>query len=101
MGIELEFSVEIITPKVEVITTEEFEMFFDSVKWSFEDTEKRLKYAQDHKKKDEKILEKEFETITTEYKAAMNVKFELEEWKKEEDAEMEIEIPEEEALEIK
>jgi hypothetical protein len=35
------------------------------------------------------------------YKAAMNVKFDLEEWKKEHEAEMDIEIPEKESLEIK
>lgn len=39
--------------------------------------------------------------MLSEYRAAMNVKYDLEEWKREEEAEMEIEIPEEEALEIK
>jgi hypothetical protein len=80
---------------------EEFEMYFESVRLSFVDIEKRYKYAVQHKKKDEKALEVEFDKMKTTFKAAMECKFDLEEWKKEEDAEMLVEIPEEEKLEIK
>lgn len=80
---------------------EEFEMFFDAVKWEFDDIEERHKYAVDHKKADVEELGKQLDGVTTSYKAAMNVKFDLEEKKKEEEAEMEVEIPEEDELEIK
>jgi hypothetical protein len=80
---------------------EEFEMYFDSIKSQFTELEKRYKYAVKHKKKDAKTLGIAFDKIMIYYKAAMNVKFDLEEWKKEQEAEMDTEIPEKEELEIK
>jgi hypothetical protein len=80
---------------------DEFEMYFESIKSQFVELEKRYKYAVKHKKKDAKMLGIQFDRIMIYYKAAMNVKFDLEEWKKENEAEMETEIPEKESLEIK
>jgi len=80
---------------------EEFEMFFDAVKFEFDDIEERHKYAVDHKKADVEELANQFDETKITYKAAMNVKFDLEEKKKEEEAEMEVEIPEEDNLMIK
>jgi len=80
---------------------EEFEMFFDAIKSQFLDLEKRYKYAVQHKKRDVKLIGMEFEKMMITYKAAMNVKFDLEETKKEKEAEMEAEVPEKEELEIK
>jgi hypothetical protein len=80
---------------------EEFEMYFESIKSQFVELEKKYKYAVKHKKKDAKYLGIQFEKTMIYYKAAMNVKFDLEEWKKEQEAEMEVEVPEKETLEIK
>lgn len=80
---------------------EEFEMFFDAIKSQFIDLEKRYKYAVQHKKRDMKLIGLEFEKMMITYKAAMNVRFDLEEAQKEKEAEMEAEVPEKDELEIK
>merc|ERR1712232_293130 len=80
---------------------EEFDMFFDAVKGQFDDVTERYDYAVQHKKADVNQLKAEHETMQQAYKAAMNVKFDLEEKKKEEEAEMEVEVPEDQELEIK
>jgi hypothetical protein len=81
--------------------TQEFEMYFDAVKHQFEDVEARYGYAVEHMKDDATELATEFDGMMTTYKAAMNVKFDLEEWKREAEAEIEIELPEEDQLAIK
>lgn len=79
---------------------EEFGMYFESIRLAYTDLETRYKYAVQHKKRDEAALAAEFAKMLITYKAATECKFDLEEWKKEEDAEMTVDLPEAERIEI-